>query len=1105
MHELNIYPKFIPDKPDGKDLYEGQSQNSLADNICQFIIENDDNNKKVIGVEGEWGSGKSNVIEILRTKLKKDYYFFVFDAWGHQEDLTRRSILEGLLIKLIDDDVLKGEKSSWKDELKNLLSKTIEKQQKNIPQFSWAVILSVIGILLMPITKFITESYLKSKTTVTATPDFGNYIVATLILITSFIPLIIFVIYSIRKAKSGERKNVIRELFYIYKGKEIKNTSFETISEDEPTVLQFSNFLEKLEIGSKRKLVIVFDNMDRLPSTKVKDIWSSIHTFFASEGNQIKSWAIVPFDNDHICNIFNEEDKSKANIKNRADSYIHKTFSIVFHVPPPVLSDWKEFFSTKFKEAFGIAPPIEEYIETIFDYHHITDPKIKPRDIICFVNDLVALKKLWKDIIPFRYLALFALKRMEILQNPFEEIISRKYLGSLTSLFEYDDQLDTIISALSFNVPIEKADEILLKRPIEKALFGEGDLIKISTNKNFFKIFDSVFYSSNLNVSNAISCLESLPPEIREKTEMNNYWGKLSNSVLKVEPFELKYVDAIKTLVRKLKNHNHIERVLKFLFNKAIVADAKGQKLFSGKKYYDLITDIDSLLQEIWPEKNIEDLLSRNLVEAEEYFDFIIACPKTYEKYNVKSGTKTINDFLISKFDNNEISKYLPNIEILKTKDLSGFKTHIEATISSLMPTVSGYAEIITNLYDVGKKLSQDGKLPFAVPESQAIVLLTATPAHSKAIDLLLSIIAANVSNPQPTHTIDTVSQKMLGTITHQESFIQSYSYYFNYTDLIKYHLQFPSALTKIVLKEITKRDSEVTGSDVKFIISKYNQIKAGIFDDDIDLCNSFISKVNSFYSSQDIQFVSPESLTYVIQIIEDNNSVNCALVNDIISQANDFINGLNEATWTDSLKEWETSENILLLRTLLLFNKYSSDKLSSTAAYTSYDEVIKSISKKEIPIPSDIIIWNRFLELLNGNFINIYKDARDELLNYNHSEVTIAELLFFEKGLFQFAKLDEDKKVADDVLRRILIPLASNEPGYIEVLKRNAVTIKKIIEQAHDSIIEFKNSLESKAPEIFNDEEIKVFSDPLLNKAKTLFEELNKTEPVVTQEDNQV
>ena len=106
--EEKKYPRFIVDKPEGKDLYEGKSQERIAENITNFISESYNSNRKVIGIEGEWGSGKSNVIEILKNNLVKDYYFYVFDSWGHQEDLTRRSILEGILRKLIKDKIHKG-------------------------------------------------------------------------------------------------------------------------------------------------------------------------------------------------------------------------------------------------------------------------------------------------------------------------------------------------------------------------------------------------------------------------------------------------------------------------------------------------------------------------------------------------------------------------------------------------------------------------------------------------------------------------------------------------------------------------------------------------------------------------------------------------------------------------------------------------------------------------------------------------------------------------------------------------------------------------------------------------------------------------------------
>src|ERR1700741_1351653 len=89
-------PKFIDNTPQGTDLFEGKSQERVAENIVKVLINNDKG--QIIGIEGEWGSGKSNLIEIIRKKLiatdSGKYHFFIYDAWGHQEDLQRRSLLE---------------------------------------------------------------------------------------------------------------------------------------------------------------------------------------------------------------------------------------------------------------------------------------------------------------------------------------------------------------------------------------------------------------------------------------------------------------------------------------------------------------------------------------------------------------------------------------------------------------------------------------------------------------------------------------------------------------------------------------------------------------------------------------------------------------------------------------------------------------------------------------------------------------------------------------------------------------------------------------------------------------------------------------------------
>lgn len=46
--------------------------------------------------------------------------------------------------------------------------------------------------------------------------------------------------------------------------------------------------------------------MDRLPAEKVKELWSSIHTFFADSGFE-NVWAVIPFDETHLACAFGDE------------------------------------------------------------------------------------------------------------------------------------------------------------------------------------------------------------------------------------------------------------------------------------------------------------------------------------------------------------------------------------------------------------------------------------------------------------------------------------------------------------------------------------------------------------------------------------------------------------------------------------------------------------------------------------------------------------------------------------------------------------------------------------------------------------------------------
>ena len=64
------YPRFIQNKPCGIDKFDGGSQERLAKTIARHFCQNDSLDEectlpRIIGIEGIWGSGKSNILTTL--------------------------------------------------------------------------------------------------------------------------------------------------------------------------------------------------------------------------------------------------------------------------------------------------------------------------------------------------------------------------------------------------------------------------------------------------------------------------------------------------------------------------------------------------------------------------------------------------------------------------------------------------------------------------------------------------------------------------------------------------------------------------------------------------------------------------------------------------------------------------------------------------------------------------------------------------------------------------------------------------------------------------------------------------------------------------------
>lgn len=60
-----VTPKILKNVPIGKDEFASQSQDHIAESIKNLIlnIDNEESSIRLIGIDGGWGTGKSNLVK----------------------------------------------------------------------------------------------------------------------------------------------------------------------------------------------------------------------------------------------------------------------------------------------------------------------------------------------------------------------------------------------------------------------------------------------------------------------------------------------------------------------------------------------------------------------------------------------------------------------------------------------------------------------------------------------------------------------------------------------------------------------------------------------------------------------------------------------------------------------------------------------------------------------------------------------------------------------------------------------------------------------------------------------------------------------------------
>ena len=555
MVKENKY-RYIDDAPIGQDWFSNKSQDKLAAKIEENIEYGE---SSVIGIEGGWGSGKSNVIKILEGKLNKDfpqkYLFFTYDVWAHQIDDYRKTLLIELsqfLNEHYKKNRNKKTKIDWESEASKLLSHTKTTKSTSMPSLGYSaillVIIAIVGFICPPILDFLSPVGSEE-------PESKWYYFFT------FFPLFCIMVFAISVICHNIRKNkkiVVKELLAIFNTKIESDEREEYVLERDTASHEFKQWLKKIdnELNGESKdeiLIIVLDNIDRLPSNKITQLWALIQSWFLTDSHStlgnIK--LIIPFDKTQVTRSLaqsfadrnNNTDCNSCLVPDTIDiatDYIDKTFDRIYTVAPPILSDWKDFFEKLWHECFNgeYSGSVYKKVEQIVNKRY-TD--IRPRRLINFCNDVVTQVELHDgENIGAEYAAFYVAYKDEINAFPLEALNFNRFepLEGLRSLFNeeiYQKAITSFVYQVAFDNAIDIIYSFKLRDALEK---GDAETVKsISTLSLFDKLVMEVILNIDVEYLNSyISTLDQV--NLSDKDYNNDMWLYIARQYTRLNVFD---------------------------------------------------------------------------------------------------------------------------------------------------------------------------------------------------------------------------------------------------------------------------------------------------------------------------------------------------------------------------------------------------------------------------------------------------------------------------------------------------------------------------------------------------------------------------------------
>ncbi|MDT3357246.1 MAG: KAP family NTPase [Bacteroidota bacterium] len=1006
--------KLLSKSPCNDDLFNSGAHKKLAKVIAKEI--QNDPDCSIVGIDGGWGAGKSNLVGLIKHELSQKgtagkYPFFTYDAWGHQSDLPRRTILEELISELTSENNPILESKDWKDELDNLLARKKRTSTKTVPRLNFAFIAIALMTALTPVITAISNSLTCPRCR----------IIFSASVYTVFI-LFVVIRQWFGMRKSGQKintKNFFSELFLLYEDKIKEEEKLETISEREPSTRKFKEQMSKINADlfkSKKVLVVVIDNMDRLPKNKVLELWAAIHLFF-SEEKYTNIRVIVPFDRAHIQNAFNSENIQRNNeVAVYGDDFINKTFYVVYSVPPPILSDWTSFFCDKWKEAFGKDSDIDKSVLQIYD---MLSKAHSPRKIIAFINQFVTIRNLCDTSIEDKYIALYLFGRKNIVENPLEEILSPTYLRSLDFLYKEDERMKACISSLYYQLPVNNAMDVIFTREVTQELDeAKNELLdNLRSTTNYWNILNHSI-TCVTNVENAVLALNN-HFNTESSSEASSIWEALYKKSKSLNIVQNKYHEYHKILMKNIRNK---EEYYNHLIDSYLSSTEDG---FNLSIYLD---GIDALRETIGEMEKDPLLSHKKEVEPGIFLQLILKRTNHYYRYGLAVNEDDFDDYLVSQ-DQGFLAKTGFYSIIKDEYVLPGYKDTIKDLFKKNVHNLS----IETNLL---KRIKEIENIPFDIRkyfnDTQICNFCDGLSASDEMYPDSISMLIARYGD---NHYLNDYCNRRTNQfdevlVNKVACCIQSY---INYGDLLLKAGYFtPSSFVSQIIKELTIGSYGISQLDIKKTLINFDTIL-----EDTGIEPNLLFKKWSFcdLSSLKIRDIKdlPLSLFKQCKLIDTDLTKHCLLL------AKNYLASIDQSSWSDSLKKDDYNLKLLVIHHPEQLQLFIDAFKESLRNYATGDSAAK--------IPSSIV--GRVIEILKDqkyDLKSIFREIRDVFIN--SSNINRERLKYFGKWLFEYGCLEDRAATLNKILRSEFL----DDNDIVALITQYPDLVIKIVKKSEDN-----------------------------------------------------